>query len=240
LTAYFQLQFTNQHYQVGLTERSPFAAFGYALSAANLLAKSNNFRFFGMTVTELMSSKYRNFLKPATLATIYATASVNYNINPMRRLLTLLCLQLFGINLNAQSLPKVEDVMPSADMSVATHKDHLQVTIRIDSVTIGNKTSRLNFQKVLNIQFESDYILIKDDLYVKIFISRNQEYGKKFYSWKWDYLQKKGNSYYRLGLGYYMPLNYDQPISGSGNYGIGNGNEGDSDYVMIYYDYHVE
>ena len=71
MTGLFQQKFTNQHYQVGLTEHSPFAAFGYALSAANLLAKSNNFRFFGMTVTELMSSKNRNFLKPATLAANY-------------------------------------------------------------------------------------------------------------------------------------------------------------------------
>ena len=77
LTGYFQLQFTNQHYQVGFTERSPFAAIGYALSAANLLAKSNNFRFFGVTVTELMSSKYRNFLKPATLA-VMAFDVLNY------------------------------------------------------------------------------------------------------------------------------------------------------------------
>ncbi|HNP34084.1 MAG TPA: hypothetical protein PKN96_12395, partial [Flavobacterium sp.] len=38
LTGYFQLKFTNQHYQVGLTEHRPFAAFCYALSAANLLA----------------------------------------------------------------------------------------------------------------------------------------------------------------------------------------------------------
>ena len=41
----------------------------YALSAANLYCVLSNFRFFDMTVTELMSSKYRNFLKAiATLA----------------------------------------------------------------------------------------------------------------------------------------------------------------------------
>jgi hypothetical protein len=78
LTGLFQQRFTNRHYQVGMTERSPFAAFGYAFSASNLLAKSNNFRFFGMTVTGLMSSKYRNFLKPATLCKIAIDNSYKY------------------------------------------------------------------------------------------------------------------------------------------------------------------
>jgi hypothetical protein len=130
--------------------------------------------------------------------------------------------------------------MPAPEWTVLSHKEQLKLTLIIDSIQIGTKVEKINFQRIMDINFESDYLQVKGDIYIKIFIARNQEYGKKFYSWKWDYLKKKGNGYERLDIGYYAPMDYNQPIPTNGNYGQGIGTEGQPDYLMFYYRYKLE
>lgn len=129
---------------------------------------------------------------------------------------------------------------PGPAYTVQAHKEQLRLTIMIDSVHIANKTEKLNFQRTLDISFESDYLQIKDDIHIKIFIARNQEYGKKFYSWKWEYLKKTGESYTSLGAGYYEPVRYNRPLATNTTYGQGIGNEGESGHLMFYYRYKLE
>lgn len=153
-------------------------------------------------------------------------------------LLTLL-ITLIGNNIFAQQ--DSEDILvPPPEWTVQTHKENLQLTLLIDSIQIGKKTHKINFQRTVNLNFETDYLQIKDDIHIKIFISRNQEYGKKFYSWKWDYFKKSGNRYSRLNIGYYDPMDFNQPIPENGNYGQGTGDEGQPDYLMFYYRYKLE
>ncbi|MBX3256150.1 MAG: hypothetical protein KF862_18580 [Chitinophagaceae bacterium] len=130
--------------------------------------------------------------------------------------------------------------MPPAEWIVQSHKNNLKLTLIIDSIQVGKEVQKINFQRILDIDFESDYLQVKDDIYIKIFISRNQEYGKKFYSWKWDYLRKKGSKYSRINIGYYAPMDFNQPMPTNGDYGQGTGDEGQSDYLMFYYRYKLE
>jgi len=158
-----------------------------------------------------------------------------------RRQFILLFLILFmSNNIFAQQEDSKDLFVPPAEWTVQYHKENLKLILIIDSIQVGKKVQKLNFQRTLDISFESDYLQIKDDIYIKIFISRNQEYGKKFYSWKWDYLKKKGNKYNKLGIGYYAPMDYNQPIPTNGNYGQGIGTEGESDYLMFYYRFKLE
>lgn len=132
------------------------------------------------------------------------------------------------------------ELAPPPEWTVPAHKENLKLTLIIDSVQMGNKVEKKSIQHTLDISFESDYIQIKGNLYLRIFISRNQEYGKKFYSWKWSYLRKAGSSYNSLGGGYYGPMEYNQPIDSNRTYGQGIGIEGEADYIMIYYRYKLE
>ena len=59
MTVNFGLFYSNDFQLNGLTEHRPFAALGYALSAANFIVVSGNFRFFGVTVSQLTGSKIR-------------------------------------------------------------------------------------------------------------------------------------------------------------------------------------
>ena len=61
-----------------MTEHRAFAALGYALSAANLLAVSSNLRFFGVTVSRLTGTKNpascnTNPLADISMETLYTT-----------------------------------------------------------------------------------------------------------------------------------------------------------------------
>ena len=129
---------------------------------------------------------------------------------------------------------------PAREWTVSMHKEQLKLTLIIDSVIVGNKVEKMNLQRTFNINFESDYLQVKDNIYIKIFIARNQEYGKKFYSWKWDYLRKSDGNYISLGNSFYDPMNYNQPMVTSGSYGQGIGTEGESNYLMLYYRYKIE
>ena len=158
----------------------------------------------------------------------------------MRQLLLSFLIACFGKNLSAQQENSNNLLIPPAEWTVQSHKEQLKLTLIIDSIQLGNKVEKINFHRTLDISFETDYLQIKSDIYIKIFIVRNQEYGKKFYSWKWDYLRKKGNTYGRLGIGYYAPMDYNQPLPPNGNYGQGIGTEGETDYLMFYYRYKLE
>jgi hypothetical protein len=158
----------------------------------------------------------------------------------MKQLLLLLIMSSLFKDVTAQEVNTNKILVPPPEWTVQAHKEQLKLTLIVDSVRIGKKVDKLNYDHTWDINFESDYLQLKDDLYIKIFIARNQEYGKKFYSWKWDYLRKRGANYNSLGIGYYAPMDYNQPIPTNGNYGQGIGNEGESDYLMFYYRYKLE
>jgi hypothetical protein len=145
-----------------------------------------------------------------------------------------------GNKLPAQQEGSNTVLIPPAEWTVQQHKEQLKLTLIVDSIQRGNKVEKLNFKRTLEISFESEYLQIKGEIYIKIFVARNQEYGKKFYSWKWDYLRKNGDKYNKLAVGYYAPMDYNQPIPTNGNYGHGIGTEGESDYLMFYYRYKLE
>lgn len=158
-----------------------------------------------------------------------------------RKQFILLFLVIFLVQyVSAQQGDSNDISVPSAEWTVQNHKEQLKLTLLIDSIQIGKKIWKLNFQRTLDINFESDYLQVKDSIYIRIFIARNQEYGKKFYSWKWDYLEKKDGKYNKLGSSYYAPMNFNQPIQTIGNYGEGIGTEGESDYLMFFYRYRLE
>jgi hypothetical protein len=171
-------------------------------------------------------------------------AIMTLSIKPMTISLRQFILSLFivglGNKLSAQQEGANTVFVPPAEWTVKQHKEQLKLTLIIDSIQQGNKVEKINFKRTLDIAFESDYLQVKGDIYIKIFIARNQEYGKRFYSWKWDYLRKKGDKYNKLDIGYYAPMDYNQPIPTNGNYGQGIGTEGESDYLMFYYRYKLE
>lgn len=124
---------------------------------------------------------------------------------------------------------------------VSSFKDKVHLTFIIDSAVIGTKSYKLGTKYDLNLEFESDYLQVKDNFYIKIFITRNQEYGSKFYSWKWDYLNKTNSGYNRMQTSNTsaMDFNNDAILKGSPN-GQGIGREGESYYYMIWYRYKLE
>lgn len=99
----------------------------------------------------------------------------------------------------------------------------------------------MNLKHEMNLEFESGFMPIKDDLYIKIFIGRNQEYDSKFYSWKWDFLRKKGGLFTRAGINMYSPVRYGKTMANNvSEDGIGMGEEGAPDYFMVFYRYVLE
>ncbi|MBX3241373.1 MAG: hypothetical protein KIT80_17820 [Chitinophagaceae bacterium] len=133
-----------------------------------------------------------------------------------------------------------EIIEPSPNSVVKSHKDNLRLTLVIDSIIVGNKKILPNFRSTISIKYESEFIKVKDDLYIKIFIARNQEYGKKFYSWKWDYLRKVDGKYRSLGISSYEVLYFNQEINPSNSLGHGVGFEEDEDFIMYFYRYKLE
>lgn len=124
---------------------------------------------------------------------------------------------------------------------VNEHKKLLHMVLLIDSVIIGKKSHKLNVKHDLNLEFESEVLQIKDDLFIKVFIGRTQEYGSKFYSWRWDFLRKKQGSFTRAGSSIYSPVRYGKSKPDYlGREGVGVGEEGEPDYFMIYYRYTLE
>ena len=124
---------------------------------------------------------------------------------------------------------------------VTAFKDKLHLTFIIDSVVIGTKTYKLGTKYDLDLEYESDYLQVKDNFYLKIFIARNQEYGSKFYSWKWDYINKLNTGFHTMQTSNSsaMDFNSDARLKGSPN-GQGIGVEGESYYYMIWYRYKLE
>ena len=130
---------------------------------------------------------------------------------------------------------------PSPEAVVKEHKINLKLTLIIDSIILYNKKVIPFFRTTIPISFESDYIRVNDSLYLKIFIARNQEYGSKFYSWKWDFLKKKSSQYYSQGISSYEMMDFNGSLnSQNGSIGHGVGTEGTPTYVMYYYRYKLE
>jgi hypothetical protein len=178
----------------------------------------------------------------AYILVLYATRIATFKLMKIfrKQFIILFSVALLSNTLFAQQETSNDILVPPPEWTVQNHKDQLKLTLVIDSIQIGKKVQKINFQRTLNLSFESDYLQVKDDIYIKIFISRNQEYGKKFYSWKWDYLKKIGDKYKRLNIGYYAPMDFNQPIPTNGNEGQGTGDKGQPDYIMFYYRYRLE
>ncbi len=131
-------------------------------------------------------------------------------------------------------------LMPCTKCIVPVHKDKLKLTLAIDSVEFSDRTIKTHFNNTITIGFESDYLKINDSLYIKVFIARNQEYGKKFYSWNWDYLKKRGTQFFSMGKGYYDALEIGNTIPATGNSGQGLGTYGTPGYIIYHYHYRIE
>ncbi|HSZ87337.1 MAG TPA: hypothetical protein VK787_14995 [Puia sp.] len=114
------------------------------------------------------------------------------------------------------------------------------MTLIVDSIILGQRKVIPNFRITASISFESEYIQVKDSLYLKIFISRNQEYGNKFYTWKWDFLKKKNGQFYSQGVSQYEIMYYNGSLDINGSQGHGVGVEGTPGFVMYYYRYKLE
>ncbi|MBM3415804.1 MAG: hypothetical protein FJY20_04995 [Bacteroidetes bacterium] len=110
----------------------------------------------------------------------------------------------------------------------------------IDSVEFSDKTIKTSFNKTIIIGFESDYLKINDSLYIKIFITKNQEYDKKFYSWNWDYLKKRGSQFFPMGKSYYDEMEYGNTVPANGNFGRDLGTYGTPGYIIYHYHYRIE
>lgn len=131
-------------------------------------------------------------------------------------------------------------IKPPSESIVQQHKETLQLTLIVDSIIIGQKTIIPGFKTTIPISFESDYIHVTDDLYLKIFIARNQEYGSKFYSWKWDFLKKKKGKFHSMGVGGYQMMDYNGSLDTDTIQGLGVGGEGTADFIMYYYRYKLQ
>lgn len=129
---------------------------------------------------------------------------------------------------------------PPPTSIVQHHKDNLKLTLIVDSIILGQRKVIPNFRITTPISFESDFIQVKDSLYLKIFISRNQEYGNKFYSWKWDFLKKKNGQFYSQGISQYEIMDYNGSLEIDGSQGHGVGIEATPEFVMYYYRYKLE
>jgi hypothetical protein len=133
----------------------------------------------------------------------------------------------FKINLHASSV-------------ILQHKNNLTLTLVIDSIILDKKTITPNFKTTIPISFESGFIHVNDSLYIKIFIARNQEYGSKFYTWKWDYLKKQASGFVSMGQSTYEIMDFNGSLESEGVQGHGIGVEGTEDYMMYYYRYKLE
>ncbi|GEM_PF-5817827 len=131
-------------------------------------------------------------------------------------------------------------IKPSPTAVVPQHKDKLKLTLIVDSVFIGQKRINPNFRITTTLSFESDYVQIKDNLYIKIFIARNQEYGQKFYTWKWDFLTQKNGQFYSHGMSNYETMDFNGNLDINSSQGHGIGFEDTPDYMMYYYRYKLE
>ncbi|HVY74632.1 MAG TPA: hypothetical protein VG890_07365 [Puia sp.] len=123
---------------------------------------------------------------------------------------------------------------------VHQHKNNLRLTLVIDSIIFGERKILPDFRITIPINFESGYIRVKDSLYIKIFIARNQEYGNKFYTWKWDFLKRRSDQYLFLGGSFYEVMDFNGSLDRGGSEGVGIGTQGDDDYIMYYYRYKLE
>lgn len=119
--------------------------------------------------------------------------------------------------------------------------DTIRLQLYFDRIVEELETTVLNKKVELAISNESDYIHIYDSIYIKVFIARGQEYGKKMYLWRWDYFRKSENNFNRIGYQYYsrLPFNTNDYLN-IPEYGQGLGTEGNPGYLMIYFRFKAE
>ena len=65
--------------------------------------------------------------------------------------------------------------------NVRHHKRKVKLTFVVDSLIISNKSFSFKRKWSSRVRFETDYLNVYDDIFIKIFIARNAEYNKKFY-----------------------------------------------------------
>jgi hypothetical protein len=127
------------------------------------------------------------------------------------------------------------------DYNVNEFKDSLLLTLTIDSILFSYESQKVKLIYKLTIAHESPLLKLNDSISIKIFIARNYEYGKKFYTMKWDYFKNNGSC-----DKFIQSSNYDKIKFGtidknnSGDYGQGIGAMGEDIYTMIYYRYKLE
>ena len=93
----------------------------------------------------------------------------------MKRLIIFLFFLTLTISITAQRQKDTSEaefniLKPPSSSFVQEHKENLRLTLIVDSIILGKKTIIPNFQITIPIAFESDYIQVKDSMYLKIFI----------------------------------------------------------------------
>ena len=153
-------------------------------------------------------------------------------------IIVLTAVSLVAHSQKAGNLKTYDEQKPFGDEVVSSHKDVVHLTLIIDSVVRAGTTYQLNRKIELDIKSESGYIQIANDLFLKVFISRNEEYEQKFYSWRWNFIKKEGVQYRQLGRTDYQPLSFNSDVQMHGaSWGSGIGDEDTADYLMFYYRY---
>ena len=80
---------------------------------------------------------------------------------------------------DAKGMQVVEDFVIPATSIVDQHKEMVNFTLIIDSVGRGDKIYKMSWKRDMKIRGESEYLNVANDIYLKIFLVRNEEYGKK-------------------------------------------------------------
>jgi hypothetical protein len=118
---------------------------------------------------------------------------------------------------------------------IAYFADTVHIQLYFDKIEERN-TTLLHNSVSFSITNESDYIQVHDSIYIKVFIARGQEYGRKIYLWRWDYYKKSGTEYRLIGNSIYWKFDFNTDFYLSQqDISQGSGHKGDPNYLMIYY-----
>lgn len=136
---------------------------------------------------------------------------------------------------DAKGMPVVERFVVPLSAVVNQHKAVLNLTLIIDSVQRGTKIFKTSWKRELTIRNETEYLNVTNDIYLKIFLVRNEEYGNKFYSWKWDLHRKDGSNFFLLADGGYEIVDVGTDYFSPGNsYSRSSEGEKPEDTLAIY------
>ena len=137
----------------------------------------------------------------------------------------------------------MQDVTHTRDgKEVIEFKDSLHLILKVDKITLGEQEYPINKLFEKNINYETGEIKLTDQLSIRIYVSRNQEEGEKFYSWNWAYyrhgrvIKQIGTSgYHRMNYGTDYQLNFSPSCESQGI-----GVEKTPDFILICYRYKIE